>query len=79
LDCPLISGDNLEMTDGDTLARPALWLTRLLSGLLFGVSATDPLTFIAIVTLLMFVAALACFIPARLAARVDPIIALRCE
>lgn len=57
----------------------SLWLTGLLSGLLFGVSSTDPLTYIAIVFLLMFVSALACFIPARRAAGVDPMIALRCE
>ncbi len=57
----------------------ALLLTRLMESLLFDVSATDPLTFIAIASLLAFVALLACWIPARRAAKVDPMIALRCE
>jgi putative ABC transport system permease protein len=57
----------------------ALGLTRLMKSLLFGVSATDPLTFVVIALSLAGVAALACYIPARRAARVDPMIALRCE
>ncbi len=57
----------------------ALALTRLLATLLFGVTARDPLTFVAIAGLLSIVAIVACCIPAWRATRVDPLDALRCE
>jgi putative ABC transport system permease protein len=57
----------------------ALALTRVMSGILFGVSAADPLTFILISLLLMCVALLACYLPARRATKVDPLAALRHE
>src|SRR5262245_27404777 len=57
----------------------AFALTRLIQNLLFGVSVTDPTTFILVAGLFLFVALLACFLPARQAMKVDPMIALRFE
>ena len=57
----------------------AFALTRLMRTLLFEITATDPLTYVSVIGLLAVVALLACYIPARRAAKVDPLIALRYE
>ena len=57
----------------------ALWLVHLLAALLYGVQATDPLTFVSVAAVLVGIASLASYLPARRAARVDPVIAMRAD
>jgi putative ABC transport system permease protein len=75
----LIQGLKLAVTGVALGLIAAFAVTRVMETLLFGVSATDPLTFAGIALLLASVALLACFFPARRAAKTDPIIALRYE
>ncbi len=57
----------------------SLALTRVMAGLLFDVQPTDPLTFLSVASLLLLIALLACYLPARRATRIDPLEALRCD
>ena len=75
----LIQGARLALGGLAIGTLAALGLTRMMSSLLYSIGASDPLTFAAVATLLLAVALLACYIPARRAMRVDPIIALRYE
>ncbi|MEW6128150.1 MAG: ABC transporter permease [Acidobacteriota bacterium] len=77
----LVVGHGMQLTMIGVVAglSVAFVLTRLMATLLFNVSATDPLTYTLIGLLLVVVALLACYIPARRATRVDPLVALRHE
>jgi putative ABC transport system permease protein len=57
----------------------ALALTRYLSSMLFGLTALDPFTYVAVAVLFTAVALIASYVPARRATKVDPLVALRCE
>ena len=75
----VIQGMTLAVAGGAIGLAAAFLLARLMSSLLFGVKASDPLTFGAISLLLTLVALLATYIPAKRAARVDPMLCLRAE
>jgi ABC-type antimicrobial peptide transport system permease subunit len=77
----LVIGDGLKMavTGVAVGLLAAFGLTRLLTGMVYGVSTTDPATFAAIAILLIVIASLASYLPARRATKVDPLVALRYE
>jgi putative ABC transport system permease protein len=77
----LVVGHGAKLTSAGVIAGvlASLALTQLMSNLLFDVSATDPLTFAAVALLLAIVALAACYVPARRAAALEPLVALRNE
>jgi putative ABC transport system permease protein len=80
-DLRLVVGQGIKLTlDGVLIGMGgALAVTRLMRSLLFGVSAVDPLTFVVVAMSLTLVALAACWLPARRATKVDPLVALRRE
>jgi putative ABC transport system permease protein len=75
----MVVAQGLSLTIGGAVVGvvAAVMVTRVLSALLYGVSALDPFTFIAVLLILIAVAAVASYVPARRAARVDPLVAMR--
>jgi putative ABC transport system permease protein len=77
----LIVGNGMRLALGGVIVGvpAALAFTRLMGGMLSGLSSTDPVTYIAVVAMLVGSALLASYLPARRATRVDPIVALRTD
>jgi ABC-type antimicrobial peptide transport system permease subunit len=77
----MVLGDGLRLALPGLVAgaAAALLVARMARSLLFGVSPSDPATFAAVIASMLSVAALACYLPARRASRVDPLAAIRAE